>query len=257
MRLLSYMTPGFPESLFESIGRAVGATVEYETKSSGPEPGENPFLGDGVELGWICSTSFVDSALTGDDPSIQLVGVAWVPDDSDANGRPVYFADIVTRADSPIQSFADLEGHTMACNDPVSLSGHYALKFELDDRGLPDGFVDLRFTGGHQASLTAVAKGEVDVALVDSVVRTARARVDPAVAKLRVLGRLGPWPTQPLVAAVSLTQDEVAAVRRRLLDAVENDALRAELRSSALSHLVEVTPDHYNRVRDAMNRLAD
>ena len=255
MRLLSYMTPGFPKSLFESIGRAVGATVEYETEMSGPGPGQNPFADDGVELGWICSTSFVDNELSGDDPTIQLVGVAWVPDDPDANGRAVYFGDIVTRADSGIECFEQLEGRTIACNDPVSLSGHYALKFELDDRGLPDDFVNMEFTGGHQSSLKAVANGEIDAAIVDSVVRISRARVEPAVDDLVMVDRLGPWPTQPLVANASLPSGEVSGVRERLLDASQSDDLHEELHRSALSHLVEVSPEHYDRVRAAMDRL--
>ena len=64
MRLISYMTPGFPVSLFESIGRIIGAEVEYETEASGPMPGHDPFADDATELGWICSTSFVDMAST-------------------------------------------------------------------------------------------------------------------------------------------------------------------------------------------------
>lgn len=257
MRLLSYMTPGFPVSLFEMIGRLVGAEVEYETESSGPLPGNDPFAEGDMELGWICSTSFVDMSTAGEDPSIQLVGVAWVPDDPDAHGRPVYFGDVVTRPDSGITTFADLEGKRVGCNDPVSLSGHYALKFELDDRGLEPDFVEMVFTGGHQASLTAVASGEIDAAIVDSVVRTTRVRVDPDVAKLRVLDRLGPWPTQPLVARVSLTADEVTRVREHLLGASDDPELREELEAAALSHFVAVGPDHYAPVRTAMARLTD
>ena len=51
MRLISYMTPGFPVSLFESIGRIIGAEVEYETEASGPMPGHDPFADDATELG--------------------------------------------------------------------------------------------------------------------------------------------------------------------------------------------------------------
>jgi len=255
MRLISYMTPGFSKSLFESIGRVVGAEVEYETEASGPLPGDNPFVEDGTELGWICSTSFVDMATTGDNPSVQLVGVAWVPDDPDVAGRPVYFGDIVTRPDSGITSFDDLQGKRVGCNDPVSLSGHYALNFALDDRGLAAGYLEKVFTGGHQASLTAVANGELDAAIVDSVVRTTRERIDPDVAELAVIDRLGPWPTQPLVARVSLGSEEVALVRERLLNASQDPELRAELEAAALSHLIEVAPDHYAPVREAMARL--
>ncbi len=256
MRLITYMTPGFPRSLFESIGASLGADVEYETEASGPLPGENPFLGDdGTELGWICSTSFVDMAAGGDDPSIQLVGVAWVPDDADSDGQPVYFGDVVTRADSDVSSFDDLGGKQVGCNDPVSLSGHYSLNFELQRRELDPDYLEKVFTGGHQASLTAVANGELDAAVVDSVVRITRARTDPGVADLRIIERLGPWPTQPLVARISLKAEEVAEVRDRLLKAANDPRLKAELQAAGLSRLVEVGPDHYRPVREAMDHL--
>lgn len=256
MRLITYMTPGFPKSLFETIGADLDVEIEYETEASGPLPGKNPFLGDaGTELGWICSTSFVDMASTGEDPSVQLVGVAWVPDDPDADGRPVYFGDIVTRADSDVSSFEDLRGKRVGCNDPVSLSGHYALNFELERRELGDDYLEKVFTGGHQSSLSAVASGDLDAAIVDSVVRTTRARTDQSVADMRVIDRLGPWPTQPLVARISLDANEVISLRERLLQAGKDGDLHEELQAAGLSHLVEVGPDHYQPVREAMSRL--
>ncbi len=253
-RLISYLTPGFPVSLFESIGRIIGARVQYETRYSGPVRGSDPFIDDGAQLAWVCSTSFVDMANKGD-PSVQLVGVAWVPDDPDAAGRAVYFGDVVTRPDSGITTFDDLRGKRVGCNDPVSLSGYYSLMFELDDRGLDEDYLDVIFTGGHQASLTAVCNGELDAAIVDSIVRTARERVDSATKELVVIERLGPWPVQALIARGSMSRDELATVRERLLGASCDGELRDQLETAALSHLTEVSLDHYAPVQAAMNRL--
>lgn len=254
VRLVSYMSPGFPESLFERIGEVIDADVEFERELSGPAPGTNPFIEDDLEFGWVCSTSFVDLASRGAEPSIQLVGVAWVPDDPDANGRPVYFGDLITRADSGITTFEDLEGRKVGCNDLVSLSGHYALRFALEDRGLDDDFTELVFTGGHHSSIDALLAGEIDAAVVDSVVRTSRARLDPEVASLQIIDRLGPWPVQPLVARHTLDPEQVATVRRLLLEASDSPEIQAELDAAALSHFVEVGPDHYAAVHAAMER---
>lgn len=256
VRLVSYMSPGFPESLFERIGEVIDADVQFERELSGPAPGTNPFVEDDLDFGWVCSTSFVDLAARGDEPSIQLVGVAWVPDDPDANGRPVYFGDLITRADSGIRSFEDLEGRRVGCNDLVSLSGHYALRFALEDRGLEDDFAELVFTGGHHSSIDAVLAGEIDAAVVDSVVRTSRARLDPEVASLQIIDRLGPWPVQPLVARHTLDAEQVATARRLLLEASDSPEIQAELDAAALSHFVEVGPDHYAAVHAAMQRTA-
>lgn len=253
MRLLSYMTPGFPASLFEAFGAVIGAEVDFEQELSGPAPGVDPFADGSADLGWICSTSYVDLATRTPEPSIGLAGVAWVPDDPDVGGRPVYFGDLVTRADAGFATLADLAGRRIGCNDPVSLSGHHALRFALRDRRFdPDGFAELVFTGGHHRSLDLVAAGELDAAVVDSVVRTGRSRIDPGVAALVVVERLGPWPVQPLVARSTLPAEDLARVRRLLLEAADTPVVRRELAAASLLGLVEVGPDHYDLVRRSM-----
>ena len=254
MRLISYMSPGFPRSLFERLADVIGAEVEYDETRSGPLAPEDPFADESFDLGWICSTSFVEMHTRQDEPSITLAGVAWVPDDPDSNGRPVYFGDIITKADSGIESFEDLEGRTIGCNDEVSLSGNYALQFAIGDRGLPEGFVQQVFTGGHHSSIDQLLAGDLDAAVVDSVVRVGRSRMDPAVANLRIIERLGPWPVQPLVARATLDPDQVAEVRRLLLEASSTPEVQAELQAASLVGLAEVGPDHYEAVREAMSR---
>lgn len=249
------MAPGFPHSLFEKLAAVVNAEVSYDETMSGPAPGHDPFADGSFDLGWICSTSFVDLATRSDEPSIQLAGIAWVPDDPDSNGQPVYFGDIITQSDSGITSFDDLAGKRIGCNDPVSLSGFHSLRFALRDRGLADDFVEIEFTGGHHSSIDGLLAGNLDAAIVDSVVRTSRARLDPNVAEFHIVERLGPWPVQPLVARSTLDAASVDEVRHLLLDASANPEIQAELEAASLSHLVEVGPDHYAAVRSRMAQI--
>lgn len=180
LRLLSYMTPGFPVSLFEVIAEVIGADLELDQDRSGPAPGDDPFADGRADFGWICSTSFVELAARGSDgvsPSVRLGGVAWVPDDPGSAGEPKYFGDVVVRRDSPIATFGDLAGRTIGCNDEVSLSGHHALRLALFEHGAdPKRFAQLHFTGGHHRSLDRVVDGSLDAAVVDSVVRSGRCR---------------------------------------------------------------------------------
>ncbi len=254
LRFISYMTPGFPVSMFEAITAVLGADLELDQQRSGPAPGRDPFADGTADLGWICSTSFVDLGLRAARPTVQLAGVAWVPDDPDSDGRPVYFGDVVVAPGAAIESLDDLERHRIGCNDPVSLSGHHALRFALEQRGHdPDRFAELRFTGGHHASLDGVVGGTLDAAVVDSVVRIGRARHDPAVAGLRVVERLGPWPVQPLVARADLDEAHVSSLARRLVDANDHPVMRRELAAAALTEFVAVGPDHYHPVHRAMD----
>ncbi|MEZ5245431.1 MAG: PhnD/SsuA/transferrin family substrate-binding protein [Acidimicrobiales bacterium] len=255
MRFVSYMSPGFPESLFELLANRMGAEVHFETETSGPPAEVDPFRDGTFDLGWICSTSFVDLALRAEAPSVQLAGVAWVPDDPDSGGRPVYFGDLVVAADSDADSLAELAGRRIACNDVVSLSGHYALRIAIDELGYDSSdFAELVFTGGHHNSLDALVAGEVDACVVDSVVRIGRSRHDTAVADLRLVDRLGPWPVQPLVARHDLSPELVAEVRRALLDANDDPEVVDALRAAALTHLVPVDHTHYAPVREALER---
>lgn len=260
LRFVSYMTPGFPRSLFEAFATcldaelAVETEVTFETELSGPAPGDDPFADRRMDVGWICSTSFVDLSLRSAEPSVRLAGVAWVPDDPDVGGRPVYFSDLVVRPDSPIRSFGDLAGRRIGCNDPVSLSGHHALRFEIEERGDdPDSFAELVFTGGHHRSIDAVLDGTIDAAVVDSVVRIGRARQSSEVAELRLVDRLGPWPVQPLVARSDLDATFVNRIAETLLGANENPVIRTHLRAAALTELVPVADDHYEGVCRAMS----
>ncbi len=251
------MTPGFPASLFERIAEHLEVELQFDSSRSGPAANDDPFADGRFDLGWICSTSFVDLALRATSPSVQLVGVAWVPEDPDAQGRPVYFSDIVVPKDSDIQTLDELAGRRIGCNDPISLSGHHALRFEIEKRGGdPDAFADLVFTGGHDASLDAVVAGELDGAVIDSVVRARRTRSDPSVASLRVIDRLGPWPVQPLVARSDMTAEELSSFGTALIEANNDPAMQAELRAAALTTFVAVGPDHYDSVHRAMSSSA-
>ena len=257
LRLLSYMTPGFPVSLFERIAHVVDADLELVQTRSGPAPGEDPFADGSADLGWICSTSFVDLATRSRTPSVQLAGVAWVPLDPGSDGKPQYFGDIVVPADSPIHSFADLAGRSIGCNDYVSLSGHFAFRIAVHEFGAdPDTYAQLRFTGGHHYSLDELVAGQLDAAVVDSVVRASRCQNDPQVADLRLIERLGPWPVQPLVARADLDADVVAAVRAALLESSTDPAMQAELRAASLSGFVAVEADHYLPIKSALDSVA-
>ncbi len=257
MQAVSYLSPGLPESLFEAMAEVIGAELTFERERSGPGPGEDPFADGRYDLGWICATSFVDvhrrSRLATGDPSIRLVGVAWVPDDPASQDRPVYFADLLVPADSSVRSLADLAGARIGCNDPVSLSGHHALRHAITRSGAdPASFARLVFTGGHRRSLDRLVQGDLDAAVIDSVVRRICAVADPDVARLRVIDRLGPWPVQPLVARAGLDARLVETIAERLFAAAEKGTLADELARAGLTRLTAVEPSDFDDVRTLM-----
>ena len=241
---MSCLSPGIPAPLFESLAGVLGVDVWFQEHASGPELGDDPFADGRADLGWICSTSYADQSwATG--AGVRLLGVAWVPDDPDADGRPVYFGDLVVPPGSPVRGVADLAGRRVGCNDPVSLSGHHALRFAADDAGFDLDRADLVFTGGHQRSMDALVTGTLDAAVVDSVARRRRAQLDPSVAGLEVVARFGPWPVQPLVVRADLDDATVEHLRHRLLAANRDAAVCTALADAGLLGLVAVDESDY------------
>lgn len=255
MRLVSYLAPGYPAALFEALVEVIDVELAFEVGRSGPDPLSDPFASGAADLGWLCSTSFVELTTAGH-RSVDLVGIAWVPDDPDAAGEPVYFSDVVVGPDSNVTGIDDLAGLRIGCNDPASLSGFHALRIELDRRGHdPENFADLVMTGGHHHSIDRLLAGEVDAAVIDSIVRTRRARQWPEVARLRLVERLGPWPTQPLVMRTGIADEDARVIKKKLLAANDDPEIRELFAASAIDRLVEVPPDHCHSVRRAMAAL--
>ncbi|MGI9642720.1 MAG: phosphate/phosphite/phosphonate ABC transporter substrate-binding protein [Acidimicrobiia bacterium] len=250
--MASYLVPGFPATLFEVLADRLGAELVLESCGSGPDPGHDPFRDGTYDLGWICAPSYVDLNRA-PEPSVRLVGAAWVPDDPAAQGQPVYFSDLVAAPDCEADSLADLSGLRIGCNDHMSLSGNHALQIALRERGEdPGGFADLIFTGGHQTSLDLLLTGELDAAVIDSIVRIARARREPEVAALRVVERLGPWPVQALVARTDMAGAEVEALCGRLLAVAAEPEVERQLHAAGLLGFVTIGDDHFEPVRAAL-----
>jgi ABC-type phosphate/phosphonate transport system substrate-binding protein len=114
LRIITYLSPSIPAELYELIARDLGeqcgvaAELAFEERISGPLDGDdNLFARGAADVGFLCAPSF--RWLNATRRTVELLPLP-VPIDARAGGRPVYFADVVVRADSPAQTFAQLEG---------------------------------------------------------------------------------------------------------------------------------------------------
>ena len=77
----------------------------------------------------------------------------------------------VTQPASPIQGLADLKGHTFAFGDVNSTSGHLMPESFMREANVdPEVIARALYTGGHDATLLAVANGKVDAGALDEAV---------------------------------------------------------------------------------------
>jgi phosphonate transport system substrate-binding protein len=254
LRFITYLSPGIPQSFFEAVvdhvRRTLGcerASLQVEERVSGPEKGKaDPFSQDMVDVGFMCAPSFV--WLRGlRPPPVELLGVAPVFGDARTAGRPVYFCDVVVRQDDPIQSFAELRGHSWAYNDVCSLSGYYSLLNKLAEVGADENFFGRVFrSGSHLNSIESVVRGEADAAAIDSNVLSMKLREVPDLReRLRVIESWGPYPIQPVVVRSTLPAQLKEGIRTSLLTVNEDPRTRRGLSGFGLKRFVPVTDEDY------------
>lgn len=252
LRFVTYLSPGIPSAFYEAVvehvGWALGQRVSLttETQTSGPmRGGEDPFSKGEANVGFMCAPSFLWLRET-ENPPVELAGAAPVFRDDRAPGRPVYFSEVIVNRDLPISSFVELRGHSIAYNDPCSLSGYYNLLKKLAEMGEDRSFFGrIVCSGGHLNSLSMVADGEVDAAAIDSNVLRIGLRSNPELCgRLRVIESLGPFPIQPVVLRSALHPELKSRLRDALLD-LGTTRHSPRLSEFGLERFAPISYEHY------------
>ena len=263
LRAVTYLSPGIPFPFFELVtrylARVVGREpfVERDERISGPMHGDHdPFADGGMDLGFLCSPSYLYLRAL-EHPSVELLPVGFVFRDSRNQGRPLYFSDVIVRADRGDTRLEDLAGATFGFNDTCSLSGYFAAKQELASRGLADGFFGTeRCTGSHAASIQAVLNGEVDVAAIDSNVLALAELDHPGLrSEVRIIESWGPHPIQPVVLSTRTHAELGEALRAALLDITSDTEFGPLLSPFGLERCVPIDDTLYANERAALEGL--
>lgn len=142
---------------------------------------------------------------------------------------PLKCSFIIVAAGSTAETVEDLRGARAAINEPGSNSGynlfrHFIAPYAKGGRF----FSSVIETGGHRASIEAVASGAADIAAIDCVTYGNTLRFDPAgVAGVRILAETARGPGLPFITAASTSADELAMLRRALAETVSDRNLSA------------------------------
>lgn len=161
------------------------------------------------------------------------VQVLGQPDYSDCEGGQgeFYSSALVMRgSEAGVRAPADghavlpldlLRGRRLAFNSEDSMSGMLALSRDLDELGESLAIFSRRIeTGGHRASLRAVAEGGADVAAVDCRSWALFRRLEPDVsAGLRTVGWTAHRKGLPYICARAIAPDTVSTLRETLASA--------------------------------------
>jgi len=147
---------------------------------------------------------------------------------------PRYRSVLIARTDRTAESLADLRGAVCAFNSTDSHSGWNVLRRMV--AALAHGgtfFRDTLETGGHAASVAAVAAGDADLCAVDCVTHALLARHAPEqLHGTRVLEYSPDAPGLPYIAGEAVSEDTARRLRAAIREAVADPVLapaRAEL----------------------------
>ncbi|MHA1523615.1 MAG: phosphate/phosphite/phosphonate ABC transporter substrate-binding protein [Alphaproteobacteria bacterium] len=170
-----------------------------------------------------------------------------------------YCSWLVVRAGDGAREIGDLAGRIAAFNSPGSQSGYSALRAAFAPLAKDGRFFGTTVeTGGHLASLQAVAGGTADVCAVDAVCWALAQRHEPDIAeRLRVLAPSPTAPGLPLITGAKRSGDDIA-ILRQVLNEVAGQAELADCRAALLLDGFEVLSDaDYDRIEQIEARAVD
>ncbi|ASM72198.1 MULTISPECIES: phosphonate ABC transporter substrate-binding protein [Roseobacteraceae] len=118
-------------------------------------------LGGSIDMAWLGASAYAKAYLT-DPEAIEPIMVK-----TNVDGSYGYHSIGFARKDSGITSLKDMEGKVFAFGDPNSTSGYLIPSIEIPAElsvtmQSGDYFGEVKFVGGHEQTIVAVANGDVD-----------------------------------------------------------------------------------------------
>jgi phosphonate transport system substrate-binding protein len=239
----------------EYLARCLGQPVDFDMAQ--PWPARELGLDTGqVQAGWLCGWPYIRKVDAAERPPLEVLA-APVMKAARYQGRPIYFSDVVVRAGSSFNSFADLRGATFAYNEPGSQSGFNIVRHHLASLGETwSYFGRVVQSGSHAASLQMIRAGQADAAAIDSTMLDTELENDPALAaETRIVDQLGPAPMPPWVARTDLPAELRQALRAALLGMHTDPAGQAVLERARYARFAPASDSDYDLIRD-MVRIA-
>lgn len=177
-----------------------------------PAPLSALWARDDLGLAMMCGLPFSQRK-----PQPTLVA-APVPSPARYGGQPVYFTDVVVRADSGLRSLEDTFGGVAGYTLPESLSGGVAFATFLERYRTSQRPRLYRASVGDlinaRGVIDALASGTIDVGPLDSYCHDLLRRNEPAYAGLvRTLASTDPYPIPPIVAKTALSPAQLRRLR--------------------------------------------
>lgn len=241
----------FVRELGEYLCARTRTTIEIVTSGTWAER-ESKFEEGQIALGWICGAPYVEKMAR--HVPLWLIA-APVMAQARYKNRPVYFSDVIVRADSNFHLFADLRGARWVYNESHSHSGYHAVRHYLATHDLTrDFFGEIRASGAHETSVEMILRGEADASAIDSSVLEMLFAATPALREqLRVIESIGPSPMPPLVTSVRMSLGMFMQLETALTAMHNHPDGIAILQRAQMARFAKVSDADYNAIRDMLH----
>ena len=168
--------------------------------------------------------------------------------------QPGYHSIIITQKNSPINSLKDIKGHTYAFVDPGSTSGYMVPSAFFVRAGIvPEkDFKQVMYSGGHDASIVAVAEGKVEAASVaDRILERAFAKGLADRKKIKVIWQSDLIPNNPMLYRKALSE----GLKKKIRDAFSSFKNLAFGEMGTVARFDPATDQTYDVIRHIASAL--
>lgn len=211
----------------------------------------NQMLKNGdVDIAFICSLSYVIGKMES-----YLEGIAAPK----VKGEEQYRSYIITHVNNEIESFDDLEGKRFAFADPFSYSGRLAVLNILNERGLTtDFFEETFYTYSHDYSVSAVARGVVDAAAVDSLLFDSLVEMKHEDARLVKIIEVGKYAGTPPIVVSSKAEKNLKQNIKDVILSLKYDPEGVEiLKELKIDEYVPIDYNNYLPIENMLHLLGE
>lgn len=239
------------KAITASLEAATGLKWDVKVPTSYAATVEGMCAGQ-IDVAWLNTLSYVLAS----QKNCADIMLATLRKDEKGVLSTTYNSQIVVRADSGINTIADLKGKKFAFVDPISTSGTLfpTLKIKQETGQDPRTFFSQTiFAGGHDKAIIALMTGQVDAAASFIDARTlVQTQFPDVMTKTKVIATAGPIPNDTVSARKGLPVIFKWNLGQALLTYAGTDAGKAALKSLySIDGLARADPKVYEPIAEA------